>query len=1061
MNNFNKFNNINYQQNYGNNYQNFNNIVTPPINAAAVEQGQVGVYDEDAQLLMNVLKNGEKLEDNGFVINPEDGGGQSISKNGKKLFVGKMEGRQLKEGQLNVKFKDGKATEYYVGKFEDNLFEDKKGKYVFEERYNTGIQERFEGSFSQGKPHRQVTFYDANGLPSEYGYDHGKIISIEGFRNMKDTDVIVFDAAISFEDAYTDRYANNFHIVAQEVYDKKKEQIFGQRKDDVKMPTAKETPNEEQQKMMEFIQKYILIKEPGKPYNNNYISDFCSEKHLIEILKKHGNEWQHKPEKGFVAKMKKEFFGDDKTPISKLIGENNELREKWLCFVVDKIGMRAFNEMYAMKNLENFVKKIQNNGNKKLKVVFSNHGSSSLHLFQDNEVFSAKWVDNLMATIKSLKRDTYVVNQSCYGGEKLDKESFSKRIFDVVDLSIDNYKTNKIASNELMEKLQKIKEKYKYKLGNFKQLMDFKNSISFVSNYKYKYNTTTINCKPDDDLKKFMLTLFGIQKEKGQKAKGNIMFTNKNEGQASILTEYLQKDGFPQFAANIEMSLQRQVQGGRFLTSDEVKLYDEIFNTVDTASINKIYNFSDEFHQFYNFLHNKMTKSEANKCTIAQAEQEFIKNRLKEKCTKIGINYNDFEDFEKDFKELIDENNKTYYEWKNKFNNKLDESIFKFLEKNSLLDPLEKLGMDFEKKIIEFEDNYEMPSDEQINNITNDICEQLKTVGENIIKNINNVLQEINDTQNYNTFIQKNFGSLYNFCADNKDILFENIFKDGRLLSKDNLIQILTAARERLNMNIETEIGRIRKELPENIKNKQTLKKKLMSLKQEGFGNTIVYSKNLSNKMVHYTNQKQSQNGKTVSNSEHYMMYYTIDKDGKMKPLVKNVEGFKKSLKQFEEELEKTQKVKKEGQNFDEAFHDLSTISDVFNESGLKEYIKEAKANKNILLKYRQPNKLQDHRQLTIDIDETQQVNNNNAAYNQTSLIGNQRQDKQEGIIQDIYDSPLDTNENFPQDNINSNKEPQDNIKNKTSLYEEQEGANKINQIPVFSTNNNQKNYLQ
>ena len=65
--------------------------VTQPTNAAAVEQGQVGVYDEDAQLLMDVLKNGEKLEDNGFVINPEDGGGQSISKNGKVLFKGKFD----------------------------------------------------------------------------------------------------------------------------------------------------------------------------------------------------------------------------------------------------------------------------------------------------------------------------------------------------------------------------------------------------------------------------------------------------------------------------------------------------------------------------------------------------------------------------------------------------------------------------------------------------------------------------------------------------------------------------------------------------------------------------------------------------------------------------------------------------------------------------------------------------------------------------------------------------------------------------------------------------------
>ena len=57
---------------------------------------------------------------------------------------------------------------------------------------------------------------------------------------MQDTDVVVLDAVIRFHDAYTDRYANNSHIVAQEVYDKKKE-VF--EKEDVKMPTAKDKPS--------------------------------------------------------------------------------------------------------------------------------------------------------------------------------------------------------------------------------------------------------------------------------------------------------------------------------------------------------------------------------------------------------------------------------------------------------------------------------------------------------------------------------------------------------------------------------------------------------------------------------------------------------------------------------------------------------------------------------------------------------------------------------------------------------------------------------------------------
>ena len=982
-NNYNIYNNQNNVSNFGNN--NSLNVVQPTI-AAAVEQGQVGAYDEDTKLLMDVLNNGGKLKDNGFVINPEDGGGQSITKNGKVLFKGKFDQKnhQLVQGTLNVKFKDGKPTEYYVGKFKDNLFEDTQGIYVFEERYNTGKQERFEGNFSKGKPHGQVTFYDANGLKSEYEYDHGKIISIEGFRDMHDTDVIVFDSAISFQDAYTDRYANNFHIVAQEVYDKKKEQIFGQRKDDVKMPTANEKPNNKQQKMMEFIQKYILIKEPLGGYQQDYISVFCSEKHLIEILKEHGDKWLQKPEKDFVAKMKKDFFGDDQRPISELIGKNNELREKWLCFVVDKIGMRAFNEMYAMENLNHFVEKIKNNGNKKLKVVFSNHGSSSLHLFQDNEVFSAKWMDRLMATIKGLKRDTYVVNQSCYGGEKMyhdasfDKcfynlfgmersEFIFKHKFNIKDVYVKNSKLDEILKNNLLPKLETFKNKHGDRLSKFKQLMYSKKSISFASNYIYIYNAEKINYKLDCNLKKFMPTLFGVKEKCG------IFFKTDKPEPIVINTEYLQNNGLSPKSA-ITMSLLKNLNNHPFFENGEMSLHNGILEDVDKRDLFEI---PSEFQEFYKFLDEKYKQPGADRYTIAKAEQEFVKQRLEQKCKKIGIDYQQFEEFEKDFEELENAYNEIVNKYQHEWQNKIHDSIYKFSKNNNLLDQLLKLEDDCEKEISKFAEIDELPSDDEINKTIQYIEPIIRETKDKITNGFNKVLNELKG-EKYQDFIQNNFKDLYDFCVNNKDIKFENIFDRDGLLSQQNLITLFSKVKQTIiDRCAEIEKNITKENMRQIINNQQTLKKKLMLLKQEGFGNKIVYSKNLNNKNVHYTDQKRSRNGKSVSNSEHHMMYYIIDKNGKMKPLVKDVDGFKQKLKEFEEKLEKERTVKISGQNFDQEYHSPETIDKLINDKfqDLKKYINEAKANKNIILGYNQPKDLGSFKQ-TVDENGNAIINN-------------------------------------------------------------------------------------
>ena len=49
--------------------------------------------------------------------------------------------------------------------------------------------------------------------------------------------------------------------------------------------------------------------------------------------------------------ISKKVFSDENKPISQLIGKDEELRKKWLRFVVDKIGTCIFNKMYVRKDL--------------------------------------------------------------------------------------------------------------------------------------------------------------------------------------------------------------------------------------------------------------------------------------------------------------------------------------------------------------------------------------------------------------------------------------------------------------------------------------------------------------------------------------------------------------------------------------------------------------------------------------------------------------------------------------------------------------------------------------
>ena len=958
LNNNNQINNFNNNYNYGNNLNNPN--IQPPTHAAAVEQGKPGIYDEDTRSLMETLKKvktAKELEEKGFSVESENDQYYTISKNGKLLFQGEIIENRLQHGILGIKFKKNNfdneysTTEWYRGKFKNNLFHDENGEYTFEIRYND-THERYKGKFVDGKQHGRGTFYDANGTSNIYEYDNGNIVQKISLRDMKDTDVIVFDAANSFQDAYTDRYANNFHIVSNAIYNDKKTEIFkSTKKEKIKMPTAKETPNEQQQKMMEFIQKHILVNFIGQ---QDYRS-LCDEWQLYNII---GSSDR-------MREMKKEFFGNTNKSISDLIGNDAELRKKWLCYVVDKIGMNMFNDQYAMINFNHFVTKIKNNGNTKLKVVFSNHGSKDLHLFNDGSHFSENVADKVIGAINSLQRDTYVVNQSCYGGERFDKNIFIPSYFDTANSHLLNATLHKVASKRFIDKIKNIKSKTDL-LTKFKQLMDFSERIHFVSKYQYiGADAKKIDYQTNDDLEKFKFTLFNSKLTKNQ------IFQYNNGKKVNIAANKSQNNDNQATTTVTDVLFLKEFCGSNFFSDDEQKLYDKMFDTKNTQ---EIFDFDKEFREFYSFLNKKLEEG-ADKYTAAEAEQEFVSQRLKDKCTELGVDYEQFQELEKEKIEIKERLEEEFY-------NNIEEGISNFLDKINLLEPLVNVQQEVEQKCIELIDNEKKPDNAEIKQTISYITKRL----EEIKTPINNNFSKIIDTlkkEDYLSFIKTNFGSLYDFCTNNKDVLYENIFEKGKILSAENLSKFLEKTKNNICKQIDDEKKRITEGL-HGVANSETLKQKLSSLKQKGFDKTIVYSKNLSNKMVHYCAPKKDSNG-CVSNTQRHSMYYVFDKKGKIIPLIKDVEGFKKSLKDYEEQLETNRK-----KYSDMLFFDMrKTMMDDFYETKfdkLRKYIKEAKANKNILLHYRQPKELQNYKQ-TVNADEKTIINNNNAGYNQGSIV--------------------------------------------------------------------------
>ena len=984
----NQFNNMN------NNNNNNNNSAAQPSSAAAVEQVTPDIQDEDTRLLMETLwkvETAKGLKDKGFIVESEDGQYYTIRRNGKKLFQGKIIGNKLQNGTLGIKFKEDilnnkyTTTEWYRGKFNNNLFYDENGEYTFEIRYND-THERYQGKFVDGKLHGRGTFYDANGTSNIYEYDQGNIVQKVSLRDMKDTDVIVFDAANSFQDAYTDRYANNFHIVSNAIYNDKKTKIFKSTKTEkIKMPTAKETPNEQQQKMMDFIQRHILVNFNGK---QDYRS-LCNEVQLHDIIGS-GDR---------VREMKEEFFGDKNKSISDLIGNNAELRKKWLCYVVDKIGMNIFNKQYAMINFNHFVTKIKNNGNTKLKVVFANHGSKDLHLFDDGSHFSENVADKVMGAINSLHRDTYVVNQSCYGGEKFDKNIFIPPYFNTANSHLLNTTLHKVASRRFIEKIKNIKSKTGL-LKKFKQLMDFSERIHFVSKYQYiGADAKPIDYQTNDDLEKFKFTLFNSKLTKNQIFKYNGKTVNIIENEPQENESQNNNNQLTQTETNVYFL--KEVCGSEFFSDDEQKLYDEMFDTKNTQSI---FEFNKEFREFYNFLNNKLKEGAEKKYTAAEAEQEFVSQRLKDKCTELGVDYKQFQELEKEKKEIKERLEEEFY-------NKIKEGVSDFFDKINLLEPLVNVQQKVEQKCIELTDNEKKPDDAKIKQTISDITKLLEKAEKQINNNFSQIIDKLKK-KDYLSFIKTNFGSLYNFCTDNKDVLYENIFEKDKVLFAENLIDFLERTKSNICEQIDNEKKRITCELHVVVANSETLTQKLSSLKQKGFDKTIVYSKNLSNKIVHYCAPKKDSNG-FVSNVQRHSMYYVFDKKGKIIPLIKDVEGFKKSLEEYEKQLEINRRK----------YSDLllagtfTTTMDDFYEpkfDKLRKYIKEAKANKNILLNYRQPNELQNYKQ-TVNADEKTIINNTKTDINSLHNIDNN--------IDEMVDLKKgNDNEQNKEDNKSSNK---------------------------------------
>ena len=209
------------------------------------------------------------------------------------------------------------------------------------------------------------------------------------------------------------RYNSSFFITDDRSYQYKREKIF-KLKNDEGLLGLYQQPNEGQQKAMDFIKTHLLIQG-------------------ADHYKKLFNEDELKKIQGFdFGKAMQEFgAGQQFWSLSQL--QSKEAKEKWLCFVIDKIGPDAFNKLYLEDNMNFHFGKIQQNTDKKLKIVLNIHGTPQLGMSfgPKDQGYKEKFelINNVFQRAALLGRDMYVSNNSCYGSQFLDdKQNIFKQI---------------------------------------------------------------------------------------------------------------------------------------------------------------------------------------------------------------------------------------------------------------------------------------------------------------------------------------------------------------------------------------------------------------------------------------------------------------------------------------------------------------------------------------------------------------------------------------------------------------------------------------------------------
>ena len=430
-------------------------------------------------------------------------GKTTIKKGGKLIFHGKLSAdkKGFADGMLVIKYDNqDQPDEYYKGQFKDTKMEG-KGTYVFAKRFpDKEKHEAYEGQFKDGQMHGSGTYYTADGFSAEITYKNGIAMNVKKAKDRSDTDVIVFDffgfSSEAFEDEkHGGRYNSSFFITDDGSYQYKREKIFGLKDGEGLQKISDYYPSAGQQKAMDFIKTHMLINK-----DNNYeaYSGLLDENKLRNI-------------EGFDLDKTIKEFG--------IIGGLNQLdnadkKEKWLCFVIDKIGPDAFNKLYLKDNIDYHFGEIKKNKNKKLKIVLNIHGTPQLGMSfgPKDQRYKEKFelINNVFQKAASLGRDMYVSNNSCYGSQFLDdKQDIFKQIGLDIFANEADFKQI-ITHTEIDKSINYIKAKYK-STNNFLNICKLKaeaDSWRLTKNYSMIKRSKDLLKYKFSSLKDFFVNIF-------------------------------------------------------------------------------------------------------------------------------------------------------------------------------------------------------------------------------------------------------------------------------------------------------------------------------------------------------------------------------------------------------------------------------------------------------------------------------------------------------------------------------------------------------------------------